>query len=81
MLINNAGIGLCHTILGGTETGIRKTFEVNTLAHFWTTREWLPAMVRRDHGHVVTVASLASFVVHAQNVDYSVSLYSCLCVP
>jgi len=81
VLINNAGIGLCHTILGGTETGIRKTFEVNTLAHFWTTREWLPAMVRRDHGHVVTVASLASFVVHAQNVDYSVSLYSCLCVP
>jgi all-trans-retinol dehydrogenase (NAD+) len=26
-LINNAGIATCRTILGGSEEGIRKTFE------------------------------------------------------
>jgi all-trans-retinol dehydrogenase (NAD+) len=68
--INNAGIGFCRTILGGTEEGIRKTFEVNTLSHFWMVREFLPAMAKKNHGHVVTISSLAAFVVHARNVDY-----------
>lgn len=27
-------------------------------------------MIARNHGHVVTVASVASFAVHAANVDY-----------
>ncbi|KUJ20450.1 NAD(P)-binding protein [Mollisia scopiformis] len=71
VLINNAGIGLCRTILGAKEQHIRKTFEVNTISHFWMVREFLPAMIKKDHGHVVTIASMASYVVHAQNVDYS----------
>ena len=40
------------------------------MSHFWTVREFLPAMIRKNHGHVVTISSLAAFVVHAQNVDY-----------
>jgi len=40
------------------------------MAHYWLVREFLPAMVKKNHGHVVTIASMASFVVHAQNVDY-----------
>lgn len=78
VLINNAGIARCQTILGASEDSIRKTFEVNTIAHFWTIREFLPAMIKKDHGHVVTIASLASFVVHAQNVDYSCTKASAL---
>lgn len=60
VLINNAGIGTGHTILDGSEERTRLTFEVNTMAHFWTVREFVPAMVKRNHGHVVTIASMAS---------------------
>lgn len=71
VLINNAGIGTGQTILDGAEGQITSTFKVNIISHFWLVREFLPYMVKRDHGHIVTVASLASFVVMAGNVDYS----------
>lgn len=67
-----------RTILGAKEEHIRKTFEVNTISHFWMVREFLPAMIKKDHGHVVTIASMASYVVHAQNVDYACSKASAL---
>jgi len=78
VLINNAGIALCRSIFAGPEAGIRKTFEVNTMAHFWMVKEFVPAMAKKDHGHVVTVSSMAAFVVHAQNVDYSCTKASTL---
>lgn len=33
---------------------------------------------KRNHGQVVTMASMASFLVHAQNVDYACSKASAL---
>jgi len=71
VLVNNAGIGLGRSILDESEEQIRRTFDVNVIAHFLMAKEFLPAMARADHGHVVTVASMASFAVIAQNVDYS----------
>jgi all-trans-retinol dehydrogenase (NAD+) len=71
VLVNNAGIRTCKAILEGTEEQIRRTFDVNIIAHFLLVREFLPYMIRRNHGHVVTIASLASFLVHARNVDYT----------
>ncbi|CAG8981816.1 hypothetical protein HYALB_00013845 [Hymenoscyphus albidus] len=73
VLINNAGIGFGTTILGENEEMIRKTIDVNLVSHFWTVREFLPAMIKRKAGHIVTIASMASFVTIAQNVDYSCS--------
>jgi all-trans-retinol dehydrogenase (NAD+) len=70
VLINNAGIGSCKPFLEETEAQIRATFNVNIVAHFLLTREFLPYMIEKNHGHVVTMASLASFMVHASNVDY-----------
>ncbi|KAF8867145.1 NAD(P)-binding protein [Acephala macrosclerotiorum] len=78
VIINNAGVAMCRTILGAKEEHIRKTFEVNTMSHFWMVREFLPAMIKKNHGHVVTIASMASYVVHAQNVDYSCTKASAL---
>ncbi|TVY46354.1 Dehydrogenase [Lachnellula occidentalis] len=71
ILINNAGIGGGRTILTEPEQAIRKTFEVNIIAHFLTVKEFLPEMIERNHGHVVTIASMSSFVVPAQLVDYA----------
>jgi all-trans-retinol dehydrogenase (NAD+) len=71
VLVNNAGIGHCKPILEETEAQIRATFDVNNIAHFLLVKEFLPHMIERNHGHVVTLASMASFVVWASNVDYS----------
>jgi NAD(P)-dependent dehydrogenase (short-subunit alcohol dehydrogenase family) len=76
--VNNAGIGSGATILEGSEAFIRKTFEVNTMSHFWMVREFLPAMIKVNHGHVVTIASMASFILHAGNTDYAGSKASAL---
>ncbi|KIN06817.1 hypothetical protein OIDMADRAFT_107737 [Oidiodendron maius Zn] len=78
VLINNAGIGTNKTILDETESELRRVFDVNIIAHFTLVKEFVPSMVRRNHGHVVTIASMASFLVHAQNVDYTCTKASAL---
>jgi all-trans-retinol dehydrogenase (NAD+) len=71
VLVNNAGVGFNKEMLQETEEQIRLTFNVNVVAHFLLFREFAPNMIQRNHGHIVTVASLASFLVHAGNVDYA----------
>ncbi|KAL5364863.1 hypothetical protein BJX96DRAFT_168630 [Aspergillus floccosus] len=71
VLINNAGLCSGMTILGSSEAQTRLQFEVNTLSHYWLTREFLPAMIRRNHGMVVTVASQAGYTTTPNMVDYS----------
>ncbi|KPM40555.1 hypothetical protein AK830_g5995 [Neonectria ditissima] len=78
VLINNAGIGLGSSVLECTEAQVRQIFDVNTLSHFWIIQEFLPAMIKANHGHVVTMASIASFVVLAGNVSYSCTKASAL---
>ncbi|KAJ6447228.1 hypothetical protein O9K51_02003 [Purpureocillium lavendulum] len=71
ILINNAGVGTAKTLLEETDEEIQRTFNVNSVSHFWIVREFLPHMIQQNHGHVVTIASMASFVTIASNVDYS----------
>ncbi|KAG4032092.1 hypothetical protein MFRU_007g00060 [Monilinia fructicola] len=78
VIINNAGIASGQSILEGTEAQTRRIFDVNTISHFLMAREFLPAMIKKNHGHVVTIASMASYLVHAANVDYSCSKASAL---
>lgn len=73
ILINNAGVGFRDPILDASEERIRLTMEVNTLSHYWTVKEFLPAMVQKNHGHVITVASLASFVGFGEIAPYASS--------
>src|SRR5262249_10317523 len=56
ILINNAGIVSGKTLLDASEQEIERTFDVNALALFWTTRAFLPGMLERDSGHVITIA-------------------------
>lgn len=71
VLINNAGLAVGRPLLDGDEQTVRAVFGVNLLAHFWTAHEFLPAMIARDHGHVISMASVASYVTLASNVEYS----------
>ncbi|XP_028932958.1 estradiol 17-beta-dehydrogenase 11-like isoform X3 [Ornithorhynchus anatinus] len=59
ILVNNAGVVYTSDLFATQDPQIQKTFEVNVLAHFWTTKAFLPAMMKKNHGHIVTVASAA----------------------
>ncbi|CAI7664592.1 unnamed protein product [Penicillium pancosmium] len=78
VLVNNAGVGHDGTILDEPEAKIRQTFEVNTISHFLMVKEFLPAMVKANHGHVITIASMASFVALGEMADYCCSKASAL---
>ncbi|KAM7223267.1 hypothetical protein V8F06_001480 [Rhypophila decipiens] len=73
ILINNAGVVQGRTILEASEKDIQFTFDVNTFAHYWTVQEFLPFMIKMNHGMVVTVASVASWVTVPNMVDYAAS--------
>ncbi|CAJ2501747.1 Uu.00g046000.m01.CDS01 [Anthostomella pinea] len=73
ILVNNAGVARGKTILETSERDLKFTFDVNTFAHFHTVKEFLPFMVRKNHGMVVTVTSYAAWLSAPNMVDYSAS--------
>ncbi|KAF2205405.1 NAD(P)-binding protein [Delitschia confertaspora ATCC 74209] len=73
ILVNNAGIGDAHTILEASDEYLQKIFNVNLISNFTTVKAFLPDMIAKNKGQVVTVASLASFISVAGMVDYSAS--------
>jgi len=46
---------------------------VNTLAHYFLAKEFVPSMVANNHGMIVTVASYAAYIVVPDMVDYGSS--------
>ncbi|KAJ9612002.1 hypothetical protein H2200_003597 [Cladophialophora chaetospira] len=71
VLINNAGVATMKLILDETEEQVQRTFEVNISAHFKMVKEFLPHMIKTNHGHIVTTASIASYATWASNTSYS----------
>jgi all-trans-retinol dehydrogenase (NAD+) len=76
ILVNNAGIVSGARLLDIPDEKIERTFQVNTLALYWVTKAFLPAMIEHDRGHVVTVASAAGLVGVARQTDYSASKHA-----
>ncbi|NTW50789.1 MAG: SDR family NAD(P)-dependent oxidoreductase, partial [Chlorobiales bacterium] len=76
ILINNAGIVSGKTLLDATDAEIERTFDVNTLALFWTARAFMPTMVRRNSGHIVTVSSAGGLVGTSRLTDYCSSKFA-----
>lgn len=71
ILINNAGISGDGTIFEQTPEQLEKIFKLNVISHYYTVQEFLPAMARNKKGHVVTIASVASFVSPPGLVPYA----------
>ena len=57
ILVNNAAIYRLGGLLRGSPAAIRDTLAVNFLGAVWTSRAFVPAMVRRGYGRVVNVSS------------------------
>jgi len=76
ILVNNAGVVSGRTLLQLTPEQIERTLRVNVLALFWVTRAFLPAMVERGSGHVVTMASAAGLMGVPHMTDYAASKFA-----
>lgn len=76
ILVNNAGIVTGKKFLESTDAAIEKTFQVNTLAHFWLCKAFLPKMIEKNHGHIVTIASVAGVFGAAGLCDYCSSKFA-----
>lgn len=76
ILVNNAGIVSGSYILDTNDRSIVKTLEVNSIAHFWTIKAFLPRMIEKKRGHIVTVASLAGLSGNNKLVDYCSSKFA-----
>jgi all-trans-retinol dehydrogenase (NAD+) len=70
ILINNAGVATAHTILETSEEWLEKIFRVNLMSHFTLIKEFLPGMLQQKKGHIVAIASMASYFSGASLVDY-----------
>src|SRR5699024_2205854 len=76
ILINCAGIVTGKKLLDADADAIRRVYDVNTLALYWTTKALLPGMLERDRGAVVTIASAAGLPGVARQTDYSASKWA-----
>lgn len=73
VLVNNAGIGTKMFIHETTPEKLKKVMEINLMSHWYTVNEFLPGMIEMKKGHIIGVASMASFVSSAGMATYSTS--------
>ncbi|KAL4881902.1 hypothetical protein BJY04DRAFT_227669 [Aspergillus karnatakaensis] len=73
VLLNNAGLSRGRTVVEGTYGDNSITLKTNLLAPFLLTREFLPAMIQQDHGHIFNVASVSAYIPPAGLADYAAS--------
>ncbi|KAM6918884.1 short chain dehydrogenase/reductase family 16C, member 5a [Xenentodon cancila] len=76
ILVNNAGIVTGRKFIDSPDSLIEKTMEVNTMAHFWTYKAFLPAMMANNHGHLVNIASSAGLIGVSGLADYCASKFA-----
>jgi len=78
ILVNNAGLVSKRNgdvspgpgFLSTPDESIIKAININALSHFWTCKAFLPSMVERNSGHVVTISSAAGIIGVNGLADY-----------
>jgi all-trans-retinol dehydrogenase (NAD+) len=76
ILVNNAGVVSGKSLLETPDERIEKSMAVNALASFWTVKAFLPAMLERRAGYIVTVSSAAGIIGVTGLADYSASKFA-----
>ena len=76
ILINNAGIVVGKFFEEHSHTEIDKTMQINTQAMMHITREFLPAMITAQKGHIVNIASAAGLAANPQMAVYVASKWA-----
>lgn len=72
-MVNNAGIGSGGLFHEKDVDSMLKVCNVNLVSHFYTVKTVINKMIEKNHGHIVTVASVASYLRGVGILDYHVS--------
>ena len=76
ILINNAGLVQGKFIHELDEAKANKIMIVNAESNLWTVREFLPAMMENNSGHIVAIASCAGKSGAGGLADYCASKFA-----
>lgn len=76
ILINNAGIVNGKEFLALDDEQIIKLMQINTMAHFWTLKSFLPQMIAKNYGHIVTISSACGCCGLPKLTDYCTSKFA-----
>jgi short-subunit dehydrogenase len=76
ILIHNAGMLTYGYFHDAPIESFYKLMQVNTLAPMHITSLFLPEMLKRSHGHIVFLSSVAGFVPTSFETSYSVSKFA-----
>ena len=75
VLVGNAGVVSGKRLADLSPDEIERTLRVNTAALFWTARAFLPGMIERGSGRIVTMASAGGLVGVPGLSDYCASKF------
>ena len=75
ILINNAGIVNGKRFLVLEEDKVERLLDINLKSHFWTIKAFLPSMMSKNSGHVVSIASIAGLSGGCNMTDYCASKF------
>ena len=75
ILVNNAGAFMVAPAHETSVDAFRETLDVNLTAPFSFVRAFLPPMLQRRAGHVVTIGSIADRATFAGNAAYAASKF------
>lgn len=76
ILVNNAGIVKSKRFLDKQDDVIEQVIAVNLMAHFWTMKAFLPAMVKKPEAYVVNMSSAGGLLAVPYISDYCASKFA-----
>lgn len=78
ILVNNAGMARYNKLIEEEDDYVEKIFKVNIISHFILIKEFLPIMLKQEKGHIVSIASVGSYISGPPVVDYCATKASVL---
>lgn len=78
ILVNNGGVFLPGQIFNEEEGLLEKLIETNLYSAYHLSRLLLPSMIKRNHGHIFNMCSVASIKAYPSGGSYSISKFALL---
>jgi NAD(P)-dependent dehydrogenase (short-subunit alcohol dehydrogenase family) len=76
ILVNNAGVGHVGTMLTTAGEDLDRLYAVNVRGMFNVTKAFLPAMIERQAGVIVNMASIAGLLGIRDRIAYSITKFA-----
>lgn len=76
MIVNNAGMSNFKSFFECNEDEFISTLRVNLFSSYWILKEFLPSMLKKNHGHIISVANSSGLFGFCHMSDTSTSKFA-----